>query len=332
MTQRAKLEPQGYFRRIPLAPHQLVEPVTPTRDAIVLCHLGVAQISPADWTLAIDGLVTRSGRITFDDLLRYPKFEILSVHECAGSPLTPTEPTRRVCNLRWGGVRLADILNECGPTADATFLWSYGADYGDFGGLTIDSYLKDMPLSRLADDVLIAYEMNGAPLPPENGFPARLVVPGFYGTNSVKWLTRLTLADRRADSPFTSRWYNDPIADAAQTTGLSRPVWSIAPESVIVAPAPDSTLDMDREHPIWGWAWSDSGIAHVDISTDGGNAWLPAVTEPRIGRGWQRFSLSWRPAQQGPIRLQSRAHNADGIGQPSAGARNAIRSVAVTVV
>ena len=137
------------------------------------------------------------------------------MHECAGSPLAPFEPTRRVCNVRWTGARVSDILGDCGIAPEARFLWSSGADYGEFSGVNVDHFVKDLPLERLSEDVLIAYEVNGEPLPPENGFPARLVVPGFYGTNSVKWLTRLEVAVGRSESPFTTTWYNDPIKDVA---------------------------------------------------------------------------------------------------------------------
>ena len=99
--------------------------------------------------------------------------------------------------------------------------------------------MKDLPLERMPSDVLIAYELNGAPLPAEHGFPARLVVPGFYGTNSVKWLTRMTVAETRATGAFTTRWYNDPVPNAAgEDSGETVPVWSVAPESIIVSPAP----------------------------------------------------------------------------------------------
>jgi DMSO/TMAO reductase YedYZ molybdopterin-dependent catalytic subunit len=109
-------------------------------------------------------------------------------------------------------------------------VWSSGADYGVFEGDRCDAFVKDLPLGRVAADVLIAYEMNGSPLRPENGYPVRLVVPGYYGTNSVKWLNRITLADARAPGPFTTRWYNDPILDASgQPAGATTPVGSIAP-------------------------------------------------------------------------------------------------------
>jgi len=87
------------------------------------------------------------------------------VHQCAGNPLEPFAPSQRVCNVVWGGARLTDVLAVCQPHPDARYLWSYGADYGTFDGVEIDAYVKDLPLERVHADVLIAYELNGAPLP-----------------------------------------------------------------------------------------------------------------------------------------------------------------------
>ena len=143
-----------------------------------------------------------------------------AVHQCCGSPLEPNVPTRRVTNVRWGGVDLAALLDELEIDPRARFLWSYGLDGGDFAGTSCDWFVKDLPLERLAaGDVLLAYELNGAPLPAEHGFPVRLVVPGYYGTNSVKWLWRLHLAEHRADGPFTTVFYND----SARARRTSRP-------------------------------------------------------------------------------------------------------------
>ena len=329
---RAKLDPVGFYRRVPLAPHQLQDRLTRTDDTIVLCHLGVPRLDQTEWSLKIDGLVERPLTLSFDDLRRYPKVEIASIHQCAGSPLQPLEPTRRICNVTWGGVRVGELLAECRPSAAAEFLWLYGADHGEFAGIPIEAYLKDLPLARVGADVLIAYEINGAPLPPEHGYPARLVASGFYGTNSVKWLTRITLADSRAQSPFTTRWYNDPMLDAdGAATGRTTPVWSIAPESLIVSPAPDAVVAISRMADIWGWAWADEPVNRVEVSTDSGSTWLSAVVEPRRGRQWQRFSLSWKPDKSGPMHLASRAISDTGACQPASGQRNAIYHVPVVV-
>ena len=186
---RAKLDPHQFIRRIPLAPHQMHDRLTCVDDAIVLCHLGLPRITREDWSLSIDGVCARPRTLSFADLMGYEKVSVTSVHQCAGSPMAPSEPTQRVCNVTWAGARLADILAECELRPTALFVWSTGADYGEFGGVRVEAYVKDLPLERVKSDVLLAYEMNGEPLTPEHGFPARLVVPGFYGTNSVKWLT-----------------------------------------------------------------------------------------------------------------------------------------------
>jgi DMSO/TMAO reductase YedYZ molybdopterin-dependent catalytic subunit len=329
---RARLDPARPLGRHPLQPHQLVERITRVEDTIVLCHLGVPRLDADTWSLSVDGLVRRPARFTFADIMRRPRVEITSVHECCGSPMKPDVPMRRVCNVVWGGVRLADLLAECEPDAAARYVWSAGADYGAFEGDRIDAFVKDLPLERVAYDVLVATEMNGASLRAENGYPARLVVPGFYGTNSVKWLTRLTIAETRARSPFTTRWYNDAVRDASdEVTGESTPVWSIAPESVIVSPAPDQALRAGQPVDVWGWAWADHGVVAVEFSADNAT-WARAAIEPRAGRAWQRFTATWRPERPGAHALCARAYSADGLRQPPAGARNAIHHVPVNVV
>jgi DMSO/TMAO reductase YedYZ molybdopterin-dependent catalytic subunit len=323
----------GPYSRPPLAPHQMHERLTPTRDLFVLCHLGVPLLEADSWSLTIDGLVARPLRLSFADLTAYPRCTITSFHNCCGSPLKPFEPTRRIANVRWTGARLSDILRECRPAAEAKYVWSSGADHGEFGGIDHPAFVKDLPLERVPDDVLIAYELNGAPLPAEQGYPARLVVPGFYGTNSVKWLTRLTLAETRATGAFTTRWYNDPVLDAAgRDTGKTVPVWAIAPESVIVSPAPGEAIQRELPHEVWGWAWADRGIEHVEVSVDGGATWREARVEPRSERAWQQFACSWRPTDPGAVVLCSRASSRDGATQPESGRRNAIHRVEVTVL
>ena len=111
---RPEMNPAGFYRRIPLQPHQLTERLTPTKDVIVLCHLGVPQVARDDWSLSIDGLVARAVTIGFEELARYPKHRVTSIHQCAGSPLVPTEPARRITNVTWGGVRLRDVWTD-GP-------------------------------------------------------------------------------------------------------------------------------------------------------------------------------------------------------------------------
>jgi DMSO/TMAO reductase YedYZ molybdopterin-dependent catalytic subunit len=330
---RARLDPAGPYVRHPLRPHQLRERVTRTEDVIVLCHLGVPQIAAEDWSLSIDGMVRRPTRLTLRDLLQKPRVTLTSIHQCCGSPFKPRIPTRRVCNIVWGGVRLADILAECEPDPSTRYVWSTGQDHGVFEGVRCEAFTKDLPIERAAADVLIAYEMNGAPLRPEHGYPARLVVPGYYGTNSVKWLSHLTLADRRASGPFTTRWYNDEVLDASgRPTGQTTPVGPIAPESIIVSPAPDQVLGIGTDVEIWGWAWADGGVSTVEIAASDGPGNVLAKVEAPAGRAWQRFHAQWRPQHRGSHELRSRAASANGLVQPDAEARNAVHHVPIAVL
>ena len=162
----------------------------------MLCHFGVPRIDTLDWSLSIDGLVGRKKRLTFGDIVRRPRPD----REHPPMLRQPDETrdadaARLQCDVR-RFVQLADLLAECGPDPAAHYVWASGADYGVFEGDGCNAFVKDLPIDRISEDVLIAYEMNGAPLRPENGYPMRLVVPGYYGTNNVKWLTRLTLAER----------------------------------------------------------------------------------------------------------------------------------------
>jgi sulfane dehydrogenase subunit SoxC len=331
---RPPMDPASGVRRIKLDPHETADMVTTTENLFVLAHLGIPRVDPERWSLIVDGLVRRPLAFTLDQLKARPKKVVEAVHQCCGSPLEPRIPTRRVAHVRWGGVDLAALLDEAGSQSTARFLWSYGLDGGEFAGTHCDWYLKDLPLERLkAGDVLLAYELNGAPLPAEHGFPVRLVVPGFYGTNSVKWMWRLYVADERAEGHFASVLYNDALdpEDIAAGQPKRRPVWAIAPESIIVAPAPNAVVTRGKAVEIWGWAWSFRGVARVEVSTDGGATFRSAALEPRRAWSWQRFSLTWRPETRGEALLSARAFDPNGAGQPFDGARNAIHSVRVDV-
>jgi len=331
---RPVMEPASGVRHIKLQPHELISPVTATEDLFVLAHLGIPRVDPAQWRLHVDGLVSRPLIYDLDRLKALPKKIVEAVHQCCGSPLEPTVATRRVVNVRWGGVDLATLLDEAGVDPRANFVWSSGLDGGTFAGEPCDWFTKDLPLKRLAaGDVLVAYEVNGAPLPIENGFPVRLVVPGFFGTNSVKWLWRLRLGEGRSTSLFTTKFYNDPVNPADVAAGLpaQRPVWAQAPEAIIVSPAPETSVSIDETVEIWGWTWSFRGIVAVEISVDGGASFARAGLEERRGWAWQRYAFTWRPQTPGKVTLCARAIEAGGATQPFDGARNAVHAVHLTV-
>ncbi|MXO60847.1 molybdopterin-dependent oxidoreductase [Altererythrobacter salegens] len=316
----------GPVIHLPITPATLADDCTNTLDLHVLAHGDVPDVPAAEWALEVCGLIQTAISLTFADLLDLPQRELVSVHQCAGNPLDPTVPARQVANVTWRGVDLLDVLALTGVRPEAALLWAWGLDGGNFVGRSFVHYLKDIPLERVNEgDVILAHALNGEPLSVRNGFPVRLVVPGYYGTNSVKWLCRLELADHRPESLFTTELYNDPVAG-----GGTRPVREIAPESIIYWPEPDATIDAGSV-TIRGRAWGSDEIVAVGVSVDGGATWHEAQLGKRHERGWHGFTFDWR-ASGGDHVLQCRATAITGDTQPADGARNAIYSANVTVI
>lgn len=326
------MSPRTPVRRFPLRPHQLVHEFTPTSDVFVLAPLGIPQVDVASWQLQVTGLVERPLTLSFDEIVKFPKQELKAFHQCAGDPRQPTLPTRRIANVIWGGVELARVLSRVDVKSDASFVWACGLDHGVYADTPVDSYIKDLPLKEAISDALLAYELNGDPLSPEHGYPLRLVMPGYYGTNSVKWVYRLELARARAQGVFTTKFYNDPVPPSDQEpAGGSRPVWQTAPESVIVSPEPKKKLSEGLAE-VWGWAWANRGVRQVEVSVDAGQTWRLAELDEATEHSWQKFRLQWRAENQGPAVLMSRATDRAGEVQPHDGARNAIYAVTIEVV
>jgi DMSO/TMAO reductase YedYZ molybdopterin-dependent catalytic subunit len=313
------------YRSVPRKISQLTSFVTPEPDMFVLAHLGIPSLPREDWSLSVTGMTATPLVLRFDDLASFQDHRITAFHKCAGNPMKPAEPTPdRVSNVVWRGIRLRDVLTRAGYDPRASHVWADGYDNGSFEGVMAAKYQKDLPIVKaLQDDVLLAFEINGALLSAHRGGPVRLVVPGWYGTNSVKWLQALHLADRRADGPFTTIWYNDMDA-----SGARHPVWAVAPDSAIVTPAAGEKIAAGAL-TVAGWSWGEHDIARVDLSTDGGTTWAPATLSPRTEKSWQAFTAQLRINRSGPIRIISRATDMRGDVQPMSGARNA--SVAVEV-
>ncbi|ANP90082.1 molybdopterin-dependent oxidoreductase [Rhizobium leguminosarum] len=304
--------------------HALKSWITPEDDLFLVTHMGFLNIDPEHWHLDVDGLVGNPTRLRLPDLQAMPQREYMSFHECAGSPLTPTVAKRRIGNVIWKGVPLSLVLEHAEISKQASFIWTSGLEWGEYAGVE-EPYQKDLPIEKaLAEEILLALEINGRPLTPERGGPVRLVVPGWYGTNSVKWIGSITAANRRARGAYTTRFYNDPAP-----SGL-KPVWGVAPESVIVSPSPNDLLLADVPTEISGWAWGDREISTVEVSVDGGGSWQTATVGPRKDKSWQRFELPWLP-KSGQHVLLCRCTNELGEGQPPCDARNAVHAVQVVV-
>ena len=325
------LDPASFYIRHPPPPHQLSSFITREDDLFQTIHMGGAEVNMDKWLLVVDGMVERPFSLSLDQLQSMPSETITSMHECYGSPLVPpTKALRRIGNVEWTGVPLHKLLAAAKPKSGAAFVWSEGLDRGTFAKVTADRYQKDLPMDKaMSPEVLVAYAMNSQPLSKNRGGPVRLIVPGWFGTNSTKWLSKLSVQDQRAPGPFTTTFYNEshPPDDP---TCASRPVWGVQPNSMIVTPAPDAQV-LPGEVAVYGWAWSNDTVNQVQVSVDEGGSWVNADVDARDGFSWQGFRAKLDlPAGQHTV--LSRAQGLDGRTQPLGEGRNHVHRVQIEVV
>lgn len=324
---RAVMDPMGTTRvLVPVSRLRAFD--TATADLFVIAHMGIARLGAAAWSLRVEGAVERPRALGYAELLAMPARSVMAVHECFGNPVEPDVPTRRVANVTWVGVPLRDVLEPARVRPGAGSVWLEGADWGSFAGTAADRYVKDLPLDKALDpDTLLAHGVNGAPLTAEHGFPVRVVAPGFFGTNSVKWLTRITLADRRPEGYFTTTLYNREVRHGDRVE--IEPVRALDVHAVIVDPAEGDAL-LAGTRTVRGWAWSACDVARVDWSADGGLTWAPADLRPQRERhAWQPFEFPWQAAP-GAWELSCRAIDTQGRVQPPTG-RNRTHTLRVQV-
>ena len=291
-------------------------PVTPASRHYVRSHFAVP---PPPRTISVAGTVAAPRSLSIADLRALPRRSAVVTLECAGNgrafldPPAPGEQWRlgAVSTAEWTGVTLRSILEPAGLSGSTIEILFRGADAGTPpDGATRISFERSLPLSRaLADDVLVAYAMNGGEIPPEHGAPARLIVPTWYGMASVKWLTDIVALER----PFRGFY------QAARYVVGAEPLRAMKPRAVIVPPRP----------PVWapttvrGLAWSGQGsITRVDLSVDGGRTWRDATlgSQPSVA-AWCEWRLDWAPSA-GTYDLIARATDASGEQQPLANRAN----------
>jgi sulfane dehydrogenase subunit SoxC len=300
--------------------------LTPVGLHYLLIHYDIPQVDPAGWRLTIDGSVTRSLVLTIADLAARPATSGTVTLECAGNGRARLDPRpisqpwlhEAVGTAVWSGVPLSGLLDEAGIEPAAVEVLFTGLDRGLEGGIE-QAYQRSLPIDEAhRDDVLVAYQMNGAPLLPQHGAPARLIVPGWYGMTHVKWLDRITLLDR----PFTGYQQERSYRIRRSEDEPGEPVTRILPRSLMVPPGIPEFLSRDRvvdagEVTLTGRAWSGFGrITAVEVSTDGGRLWSPAaLAEPPDRHAWQGWSFRWS-AEPGDHVLCSRATDETGRTQP----------------
>jgi len=312
-----------------IPPHRNTEELTPLEKQFIIYHVGIPEIDAERWKLSIEGMVASPLELGLRDLNQMPQTTIRAFHECSGSPMRPFMPVRRIAQIEWSGVPLNTLLRRAGVEPGARYLWASGADHGiyDHTNVRVEEFQKDIPIEKAWEpEVLLATHANGAPLNEEHGGPVRLIVPGFYATCSVKWLTRLEAKAEKSTAYFAEELYNDPVVEGGKEA--RRRVWKIAPHSVFVHPQPHGELGRGNID-IWGWAWGSDSIAKVEVSVDGGASWMPTQLEPRSGWRLQRFKLDWNPPAPGEYPLWCRATDSTGLTQPESGARNEIFKIVI---
>ncbi len=278
-------------------------------------HAGVPDIAPDGHRLLIHGLVKRPLEFTLAELRRFPQSERLCFLECSGNSyrewLGPggadVQQTHGLtsCSV-WSGVRLADVLAECEPQSEARWLVAEGADAARL--------TRSLPLDKALDDVLLAYGQNGEALRPEQGYPLRLLVPGYEGSISVKWLSRVKLTAEPVHSREETSKYTDLMPD-----GRARAfTLMMDAKSVITAPSPGPTPLAHGFQEIRGLAWSGRGrVTRVEVSVDGGEHWQDATLHgPVLPVCHTRFTLPWR-FTGAPAVLLSRCTDETGYVQPT---------------
>lgn len=300
--------------------------VTPLGMHYLLIHFDIPAVDAATWTLSVGGLVERPLKLTLDDVKARPAKTIVVTLECAGngrarlSPRPASQPWlgEAVGNAEWTGTSLWGMVEEAGVRAEATDVVFTGLDRGVQKEIE-QQYERSLSIGEaMRDEVLLAYAINGQPLPPQHGFPLRLIVPGWYGMTSVKWLRSITLTGEGFDGYQQARAYH--FRTLSDERG--EPVTRILPRALMVPPGIPDYMTRTRfveagRHVIEGRAWSGRGaVTQVEFSTDGGTTWSIAQLDDATTQfGWRHWTVEWN-AEPGEHELSARATDDAGNVQP----------------
>jgi sulfane dehydrogenase subunit SoxC len=296
--------------------HLLEGTITPSGLHFERSHSGIPDIDPEQHRLVIHGLVKQPLVFTMEALSRYPMESRIAFIECAGNSALLNAPQPQPLGMaaihgmfgcsEWTGVRLSTLLDEAGVDPAAHWVIAEGADAAAMS--------RSIPLAKAMDDALVCLYQNGERVRPSNGYPVRLLVPGFEGNVSVKWLRRLKLTAQPAMTKDETSKYTVLLKDAKAWQFI----FPMEVKSLITRPSPGLTLKNPGFYEISGLAWSGNGrIRQVDVSADGGQSWAPAVLQgPILPMAPVRFRAPWQ-WNGGPAVLQSRATDDTGMVQPS---------------
>ncbi len=311
------LAPTGVMTGPSFTPLQdLTGTITPSDLHFQRHHNGIAVIDPKKYELLMHGMVARSRVFSLEELKRFPAITRTYFIECSGNgraayrapkpDMTPQIVDGLTSNCEWTGVPVRTLLKEVGAEKKASWVLAEG---GDAAVLS-----RSVPMEKMLDDALVVYAQNGEPLRSANGYPVRLLLPGYEGNMCIKWLRRLELVDQPNMSRDETSKYTDPLAG-----GVARQFsFVMDAKSIITSPAYPAKLSGAGWWPIRGLAWTGRGkITQVDVSTDGGRTWAEAeLIGPVLSMAHTRFQLMWKWDAR-PATIMSRAHDETGYVQPA---------------
>jgi DMSO/TMAO reductase YedYZ molybdopterin-dependent catalytic subunit len=307
------------------------ERITPTEQFYIRSHFDAPEVNAASWRLKISGLVEEPLELSLEELSKMQQTSVEAVLQCAGNgralfrPRMPGVQWRygAMGSAEWRGVRLMDLIQRARPKKEAKHLRLQGLDKPL---LSAPPFLRGIPMEKaLHPDTLVALSMNGAPLPPLHGFPARLIVPGWVGDDWVKWLAEIELRATEPEGFFYETAYRFPSkprpAGEAVPPEEMKPMTRLNVKSLIATPGAGQVL-APGVHEIVGVAFSgEAAIAKVEVTVDG-KRWVKASLDPSPSKyGFRVFRWSWK-AKPGRFSLASRATDEKGATQPKAAAWN----------
>jgi DMSO/TMAO reductase YedYZ molybdopterin-dependent catalytic subunit len=288
----------------------LASNLTPNGNFFIRNHFRTPMIQEDKWSLEVGGMAEKPVRLSYSDLLLASSVRRPLTLECAGN----LSGGAGVSTALWSGLPLATLLKDAGVRPGATTVIFHGADSGEGEGVPAGThFVRAIPLEKAMDPTtMLAYEMNGAPLPPEHGFPLRALVPGWYGMDSVKWLTRIELSQE----PFQG-YFQQKLYVALKSNGGREPITRMRVNSKFLRPLNDEEI-RSKAYRVEGFAWAgERKIAKVELRFEGGGAWLPAVLgdEP-AAMLWTPWSYEWSMPRAGEHSIEVRATDDAGNSQP----------------
>ncbi|WP_330480179.1 sulfite oxidase [Streptomyces sp. NBC_01544] len=310
--------------------------ITPADRFFVRNHTVTPRIDAAGWRLTVwgSGLTGSAVDFTYDQLRALPSVTRTAFVECAGNARSfySTQQNQQVSGTawtlgaigtaRWRGVRLADVLRLAGIGRNAVDVLPRGLDNEVVSdGTNLGRVRRPLPVAKALDDVVLAYEMNGEPLPPDHGYPVRLIVPSWVGIANIKWVGDIEVSAEPLLSPWNTGLYRlfGPAYPPEGSAPLTRQTLKSAFEL-----APGESVPVHRRQVLTGRSWSGGApVRTVEVSTDGGTRWRRARLrdEPRSG-SWVRWSADWLPKERGPAVLMARATDRTGRTQPDVAVHN----------